>query len=75
MTLSTLWLVNILPKSATQHAVLITPACCSPQTWEHVGVMAYAVKMLDAGGIGPENHTLLGLDTPNFAVLCPIEAN
>jgi hypothetical protein len=26
------------------------PAYC-PQTWEHVGVMACAVKMLDVGGI------------------------
>jgi hypothetical protein len=27
------------------------PACC-PQIWEHVSVMACAVKMLDVGGIG-----------------------
>jgi hypothetical protein len=26
------------------------PSCC-PQTWEHVGVMACAVKILDVGGI------------------------
>jgi hypothetical protein len=27
------------------------PACC-PDTWEHVGVMACAVNMLDVGGLG-----------------------
>jgi hypothetical protein len=35
---------------ATQHAAFMIPACC-PQAWEHVGVMACAVKMLDVGGI------------------------
>jgi hypothetical protein len=31
--------------------VFMVPACC-PQIWEHVGVVADAVKMLDVGGIG-----------------------
>jgi hypothetical protein len=33
------------------------PACC-PQTWEHEGVVAGAVKMLDVGGIGAGNPQL-----------------
>jgi hypothetical protein len=33
------------------------PTCCL-QTWEHVGVMACAVKMLDVGGIGAGNPQL-----------------
>jgi hypothetical protein len=32
-------------------------ACC-PQTWEHVGVMACAVKMLGVSGIGAGNPLL-----------------
>jgi hypothetical protein len=50
---STLWLVKTpeMGENSTQHAVFMIPACC-PQTWEHVGVMACAVKMLDMGGIG-----------------------
>jgi hypothetical protein len=41
-----------------------------------MGVMAGAViKMLDVGGIGPENHILGGFTTPHFAVRCPIEAD
>jgi hypothetical protein len=35
-------------------------ACC-PQTWEHVGVIACAVKMLDVGGIGAGNSQLVRL--------------
>jgi hypothetical protein len=37
-------------------------------------VMAGAVKLLDLGGIGAENHNLGGLNPPNFAAPCPIEA-
>jgi hypothetical protein len=33
------------------------PACYL-QTWEHMGVMADAVKMLDVGGIGAEKPQL-----------------
>jgi hypothetical protein len=33
------------------------PACC-PQTWEHVDVMACAVKVLDVGGIGARKPQL-----------------
>jgi hypothetical protein len=36
-------------------------ACC-PQTWEHVGVMVFAVKMLDVGGIGVGNRQLVRLE-------------
>jgi hypothetical protein len=36
------------------------PACC-PQTWEHVGLMAYAVKMLDVGGMGAGKSQLVRL--------------
>jgi hypothetical protein len=38
----------MFPKSATQHAVLMILVCGS-QTWEHVGVIACAVKMLNVG--------------------------
>jgi hypothetical protein len=53
------------------------PACC-PEKWEHVGVIACAVSMLDVGGIGPlgpETHSLGGFKKPIFAVRCPIRAN
>jgi hypothetical protein len=39
------------------------PACC-PQTWEHVGVVACAVKMLDVGGSGAGNPQLGRLTLP-----------
>jgi hypothetical protein len=35
-----------------------------PQTWEHVDVMAYAVKMLDVGGIGAGKPPLGRLKKP-----------
>jgi hypothetical protein len=49
------------------------PSCC-PQTWEHVGVMACALKMLDVGGIGTGNPPP-GRLKKSFAVRCPIRAN
>jgi hypothetical protein len=63
----------ILPKSASQHAVVMIAKCC-PQTWEHVGVMAGAVYMLDVGGNGAGKPQLGRLKNPNFVVQCPIEA-
>jgi hypothetical protein len=45
---STLRLVNTPEIGDTKYGFMI-PACC-PQTWEHMGVMAGAVKMLDVGG-------------------------
>jgi hypothetical protein len=65
---------GILLKSAAQHAVFMIPTCC-PQTWEHMGVMACAVKMLDVCGIGAGKPQIGMLKMPNFAVRCPIEAN
>jgi hypothetical protein len=44
-------------------------------TWEHMGVMAGAVKMLDVGGIWAEKTQLGRLNFFDFAVRCPIEAN
>jgi hypothetical protein len=46
-------------------------ACC-PQRREQMAVMAGAVKMLDAGGIGAGNPQLGRLKNP---IRCPIEAN
>jgi hypothetical protein len=47
---ATLWLVKNPEMGGKKHAVFMIPACC-PQTWEHVGVMACAVNMLDVGGL------------------------
>jgi hypothetical protein len=41
-------------------------ACC-PQTWEHMGLMGAAVKILDVGGIGAGNPQLRRLKQ---ALLC-----
>jgi hypothetical protein len=46
---------------------------CCPPTWEHVGVIASAEKMLDVGGLGPENHSLGGLENLNSAARYPIK--
>jgi hypothetical protein len=62
-------------ESATQHAVFMIPTYC-PQTWEHVGVIAFTVKMLDVGGIGAGKPQLGRLKKDyNFAVRCPTRAN
>jgi hypothetical protein len=53
----------VLLKSATQLADFAIPTCC-PQTWEHVGVMGGAVKMLDVGGIVDGNPQLGRLRNP-----------
>jgi hypothetical protein len=53
---STLWLVNT-PEIGDTTCGFFIPAWC-PQTWEHVAVMACAVKMLDVGGIGAGNPPL-----------------
>jgi hypothetical protein len=50
------------------------PAYC-PQTWEHVVVMAGAVKMLECVGFGAENHNLGDLKAPYLLQRGPIEHN
>ena len=52
---STLWLVNT-PEIGDTTCGFYDPNMLS--AWEHVGVMACAVKMLDVGGIGAQKPQL-----------------
>jgi hypothetical protein len=58
---SKLWLVNT-PESGDTTCGFYDPNMLS--AWEHVGVMACAVKMLDVGGIGTGNPQLWRLKKP-----------
>jgi hypothetical protein len=64
---STLWLVDT-PKIGESTGGFMIPLARCPQTWEHVGVMACAVKMLDEGGIGAGKPQLGRLKNPQLCL-------